>query len=63
MSTRQPLPSTREDGVLRGHNSEVIRWNAKIERNENGRPEEAAGSQRLRRSHDGIIAQKKDTMD
>ena len=28
MSTRQPLPSTREDGVSRGHNSKATRGNA-----------------------------------
>ena len=48
MSIRQPQHSMREDGVRRGHTNEAIKWNAKAARNKNGRPEEAAGSQRLK---------------
>ena len=47
MSTRQPLPSTQEDGVRRGHNSEAIRRNSKAARIKNGRLKEDAGPQRL----------------
>ena len=42
MSTRQPPPSTQEDGVRQGHNSEATGGIQKEAKDEEGRPEEVA---------------------
>ena len=64
MSISQPLPSTQEDGVRRGHNSEAIRRNSKAARIKNRRLKEDARPQRLEGGgHIGIIAGRQDTVD